>query len=200
MEDLKQIIAHNLSGLRRSASMTQIDLAERLHYSDKAVSKWERGESIPDVTVLKQIADYFDVSVDYLLTESHDEYNKQREKRRKVMSRNKSIITLLAECLVWLLATYIFLQVLVLSGGRFPAWLMFIYALPVSSIVLLVLNSVWGNRRFNYVIISILIWVLLLSIHLSFLSLMSYNIGLIYVLGVPAQIIILLWSGLRRVH
>ena len=69
MEELKTVIAKNISELRRSAMMTQLDLAERLNYSDKAVSKWERAESVPDISVLKAIADIFGVSVDYLLRE-----------------------------------------------------------------------------------------------------------------------------------
>ena len=59
MEDIKPIIAKNITALRQGAKLTQIELAERLNYSDKAVSKWERAESIPDITVLKTIADMF---------------------------------------------------------------------------------------------------------------------------------------------
>ena len=55
MEDLKQIFAENLSALRKKKGWTQMELAERLHYSDKAVSKWERGESLPDVVILKPV-------------------------------------------------------------------------------------------------------------------------------------------------
>lgn len=71
MEDLKRIIADNIAELRKAVPLTQAELAEKLNYSDKAVSKWERGESIPDVIVLKQIAGIFGVSVDYLLEEVH---------------------------------------------------------------------------------------------------------------------------------
>ena len=65
MEDLKLIIAKNISTLRKAAAMTQFELAEKLNYSDKAVSKWERGESLPDVSVLKAIADIFSVDKDF---------------------------------------------------------------------------------------------------------------------------------------
>ena len=57
MEDLKPVIAKNITALRQQARMTQSELAERLNYSDKAISKWERAESMPDVAVLKTIAD-----------------------------------------------------------------------------------------------------------------------------------------------
>ena len=64
--DTKSIIANNIIELRKSKKWTQIELAEKLNYSDKAISKWERAESLPDVTVLQQIAALFSVSVDYL--------------------------------------------------------------------------------------------------------------------------------------
>ena len=52
MEDIRSIIANNLVILRRKKEMTQTELAEMLNNSDKAVSKWERGESVPDISVL----------------------------------------------------------------------------------------------------------------------------------------------------
>ena len=73
MQDLRLIISQNIVSLRRKSGLTQIELAEKLSYSDKAVSKWERGESTPDITVLKAIADIFSVTVDYLISENHPE-------------------------------------------------------------------------------------------------------------------------------
>ena len=73
MEDLKKIIARNIVDLRRANNMTQLELAEKLNYTDKAVSKWERGESLPDISVLKTIADLFGVKIDYLVTVDHVE-------------------------------------------------------------------------------------------------------------------------------
>ena len=69
MNDLKRIIANNITNLRKSKNLTQLEFAKELNYSDKAISKWERAESIPDVVVLKQIADFFGVTIDYLLNE-----------------------------------------------------------------------------------------------------------------------------------
>ena len=72
MENLKLIIAKNITELRRAASMTQLDLAQKLNYSDKAVSKWERAESVPDISVLKSVAELFGVTVDHLITDHDD--------------------------------------------------------------------------------------------------------------------------------
>ena len=71
LEDIKRVIADNIALLRKGSGMTQIELAEKLNYSDKAISKWERGESVPDISVLKQIADMYGVTVDYLITPGH---------------------------------------------------------------------------------------------------------------------------------
>ena len=71
MKDMRLIIANNIQSLRIRSGLTQLGLAEILNYSDKAISKWERAEALPDVTVLKRLADYFGVSVDYLLEEEH---------------------------------------------------------------------------------------------------------------------------------
>ncbi|MDD6251820.1 MAG: helix-turn-helix transcriptional regulator, partial [Oscillospiraceae bacterium] len=67
MENIKAIVAKNITQLRLAKGMTQLELAEILNYSDKAVSKWERGDSIPDITVLTKIADMFGVTLDYLV-------------------------------------------------------------------------------------------------------------------------------------
>ena len=192
MEDLKHIIAHNLSELRRSASMTQIDLAERLHYSDKAVSKWERGESIPDVGVLKEIADLFGVTVDYLLTEEH---TAPREDVPAGRQHRRAVVTLLSVALVWLIATVVFVILGMVLPGLRGEWLAFVYAVPVSAIVLLVFNSLWGRRRRNYGIVSVLVWGLLLS---AFLTYPCGMMWMIFLLGIPAQIIIWLWSRLGK--
>ena len=195
MEDPKEIIARNIVDLRRKNGMTQLELAEKLNYTDKAVSKWERGESIPDVAVLKTIADLFGVTVDYLLTAEHKTTVPVLSRLESTL-RSHRVITGLYILLVALLATLIFVILDLLPGERGGAWLSFIWAVPVGSIVWLVFNSIWFNRHLNYLIISILVWSTLTATHITALF-FGVNIWLIYVLGVPGQAIILLWSKMR---
>ena len=195
MQDLREVIAKNICELRLGRGMTQAGLAELLNYSDKAISKWERAESVPDVAVLKQIADLFSVSVDYLLTEEH-EINPEELIGRETKKR-RFIVSALAAMLVWLIATYAFIQINIsLPEARFPAWLTFIYAIPISSVVILVFNSIWGRRRLNYLIITVMVWSLILSVYLTVLTLGGGNLWMMFFLGIPAEIIIVLWSGL----
>ena len=192
MNDVKAVIAGNIAALRQGAGMTQLEFAEKLNYSDKAISKWERGESIPDVTVLLQIAELFGVTLNYLVEEVHPaEAQKKRNKRI-----NRGFITGIAILLVWLIATFCFMMVDFSTGGVDFQWLAFVYAVPVSMIVWLVCNSVWFNQRRNYLIISLLMWSVLATVYLTFIP-SGRNLWLIFCLGVPGQIAVVFWSRLK---
>ena len=197
MEDIKLVIAENISALRRETGMTQAELAERINYSDKAISKWERGESVPDISVLKEIADIFDVSVDYLISSEHvSEAAKPAVNDRRRLIKRISI-TAISIVLVWLVAMLAFVVVDIAIPGLRAHWLSFVYAIPASMIVWLVFNSIWFNRRRNFLIVSLLMWASLLSLTMTLMPL-TLDIWKILVLGIPGQAIILLWSKLRR--
>ncbi len=204
MGDLKQIIAKNISELRKLNKMTQLELAERLNYSDKAVSKWERGESIPDIAVLIEIANIFSVSLDYLVKEDHekcepmnDDECKLKEATQKVLINNRKAVTGIGIQMVWLIAIIVFIPIALFVPSENAKWLPFLYAVPVSAIVWLVFNSIWFNKRRNYFIISVLMWSVLASIHLTVLM-FGGQFHLIYLLGLPGQLIIILWSVINK--
>ena len=202
-DNLKAVIAANIADLRRAHNMTQLDLAEKLNYTDKAISKWERGESIPDVLVLKNIADLFEVSVDYLLEADHPapvvEQEKAREAAQKQQSvRTRGFVTGMSILLVWLVATVLFMIANMAHPNTIAHGLIFVYAVPASMILWLVLNSIWFNRRRNYLIISLLTWSVLISVFLTVLIAADYNAWLIFLLGIPGQAIIVMWSRLKQ--
>ena len=194
MKDRKAIISKNITELRQKSGMTQLELAERLNYSDKAVSKWERGESLPDITVLLEIAKLYQVSLDYLVEEDHSAPKKQ--KRESGHRYNRGFITGISVLLVWFIAMLSFVLVSLIAPEEQFQWLAFLAAVPVSCIVWLVFNSAWFDVRVNYLIVSLLMWSGLATLHISFLAL-GINIWLIYLLGIPGQIIILMWSGIK---
>lgn len=196
MQALKDVIAANIVLLRRDANMTQLELAEKLNYSDKAVSKWERGESIPDITVLKQIADLFQVSLDFLVQEEHPVKHEGKQTLRQRI-RNHGFITGICVLLVWLIATLVFVILDISMRNPTRHWLSFIYAVPVSMIVWLVFNSIWFKPHRNFLIVSLLMWSILISLYLSFIV-FSMNLWLLFAVGLPGQLIILLWSRVRR--
>ena len=193
MNDLKQIIASNISKLRKQKKLTQLEFAKALNYSDKAISKWERAESIPDVIILKQIADLFGVTVDYIINE-HTENEKilviENEKKSKI---NKISLTLLSTCPIWIIATIVFTFVLIFTDKFL--WQAFIVGIPLSILIFLIFNSIWGNKRNNYFIISCFVWSVLLCFYLC---LLKFNVWQLFILGIPAQIAIILWSTLKK--
>lgn len=196
MKDIKSIVAKNITELRLLNNMTQLELAERLHYSDKTVSKWERGESTPDIAVLVDIADVFGVSLDYLVQREPTE-EKAKEKKQAEAKYNHHVITYLSESAVWLVAILAFIITSLVARDASFQWLYFVYALPVVVILRLIFNSVWFNPRNNYWIISVLLWSLLAAIQITFWF-CHIDIRLIYLLGVAGEIVIVLWSFLKK--
>ena len=204
-DSLKSIIAANISDLRKKSGMTQQDLAARLNYTDKAISKWERGESIPDVLVLKQIADMHGVTVDYLLTDVHEEQEpiaveepvEEALKKRQSL-RTRGFVTGMSVLLVWIAALVLFIVFDTASLDYRSNWVVFACAVPASFIVWLVMNSIWFNRRRNYLIISLLMWSILALIYIPILLFANRNLWLIFLLGIPGQAIIIMWSRLKQ--
>lgn len=202
-EKLKSQLGANIAAYRKRAGLTQLGLAEKLNYSDKAVSKWERGESMPDVLTLVQLADLFDITVNDLLVdpdalpeqpnvvERAVDIAVQKTLKRKA---DKKIILLLCTVLVWFIALLTFV---VVSSVDLPySWLAFVYAVPVNAIVALSLNSAWHDFRKNKLFVSGIVWGGLLSIYLSLLIFADLNIWKIFLLGIPGQAAVLLWGRL----
>lgn len=209
-EVLRSVIAANISELRKRHSMTQQDLAARLNYTDKAISKWERGESVPDIVVLKQIADMFGVTVDYLLCETHEETALPEDKsdeqeaaaeesaKRQQSLRTRGFVTGMSVLLVWMTASVLFIIFDTAKIDTRSNWIVFTCAVPASFIVWLVLNSIWFNRRRNYLIISLLMWSVLI---LAFITVYIFSrrfLWLLFLLGIPGQAIIIMWSRLKK--
>lgn len=196
MEDVKETVAKNITELRLLNNMTQMDLAEKLNYSNKTISKWERAESSPDIAALVEIAKIFGVSLDYLAgIENIDE--KIKENKHNEVRYNRRAITYISESVVWVIAIFAFIITSLVTKKATFQWLYFVYALPITLIIKLVFNSIWFNPRRNYYIVSALIWSILATIHITFMY-FGINVALIYLLGVAGQIVIILWSFIKK--
>lgn len=204
-EKLRKQLGANIVSYRKHYRMTQATLAENLNYSDKAVSKWERGESVPDVQTLVQIAELFEISVNDLLVDPN-ELPENLSTMERVMGKavektlkrkpDKRIILRLSSVLVWFVALLLFV---VLSSLDIPkSWVAFFYAIPVDAIVMLSLRSAWRDFRWNQFLISTVMWGGLLSIYVSLLVFFNFNIWKLFLLGIPGQAAVFLWFRLYR--
>ena len=198
VQEIKWIIAKNIQKLRQEKGMTQLELAEKLNYSDKSISKWERGESLPDIIVLKNLADLFEVPLDYLVEEEHNEkfVRISKEEVNDKIKRNYYIITATSIFIVGIIATLIFVILVMIFPNTYYPWLCYAYAIPAGLIVWLVFNSLWFNPRSNYMIVSCLVWSVLTALYLTFL-LLGFNIWPMFLMGIPAQIVIWMWSKMH---
>lgn len=204
-EKLRSQLGANIASYRKRARMTQAALAEKINFSDKAVSKWERGESIPDLPTIVQLAEVFDITVNDLLVDP-DALPENTGKVEQIMSKavektlkrkaNKKVILGLSSILVWFVALLCYVVFSSLKMAN--SWLAFIYAVPVDCIVCLSLRSAWRDFRWNQTLVSGIMWGGLASIFASLLVWAHINVWKLFLLGIPGQIAIFLWFRLFR--
>lgn len=193
--DIKENFAANLIKYRKAAEITQAELAEKINYSDKAVSKWERAESIPDLSVVKSIADLFGVTVDALIAEN----TPAKPKFPRNASKRRAVIYLIATGAVWLIAIccFVFLDVIFPAVKNvWPTWLAIIYAIPITSIVMFIFTSVWKSKILNTIFTSLFVWSFILAVYLSLLKMLPAppkTLWEIFLIGIPLQALIIFY-------
>lgn len=192
METLEQIVSENMIALRKKRMWTQAELAEKLHYSDKSVSKWERGEALPDLKVLKAMADLYGVTVDYFLTENAFDEPERYISEKSRLGYQIWVIAL-AICLIFLTATVIFAYISI--NGHRTVWQVFVWAVPISLLAVTYFDRRWFHGRCTLITASAFCWTLATAIFLQWLPL---NLWMLYIVCVPAQICLILLSLIRR--
>ncbi|MDE5722502.1 MAG: helix-turn-helix domain-containing protein [Clostridia bacterium] len=198
MDELKETIANNLVQLRTHAKLTQLQLAEMLNYSDKAVSKWERGEAIPDLRVLIQLADIYHITVDDII--SPPSARKKPVRPKMNTGKKRLLISLLSAGLVWFIATGIFMIFYFIPATAKNAWLTFVVAPFITAIPLTVFSVRWGNWITNIAACSLIIWTAAVIFHIFVITYTEfYKIYFIYIVAGVFQILIVLWFTLRKI-
>ncbi len=182
MNELNLVIANNLIRLRKQNNLTQLQLANQLNYSDKAISKWEKGTCVPSVEVLMKVASFYGVRIEDILYENRE--TKPKSERVKL----RVTLSLLSCVFVWLIATIIFVILFYIKGIE-NTWLCFIIPIPITFLILLIFSVCWKQILLCGIFASFLVWTTILAISLVF---QSYNIWLVYIIGLPLQILTIL--------
>ena len=192
LSELKLVTASNLIKLRTGAGLTQAELGAALNYSDKTISKWERGEAIPDAYVLTQIAEIFGVTVDDLLS-SHDKWEPAPE-TDGVPEKSYSVSMILAVAVlgVWTLALTAFVALWLVGVIR---WQIFAAALPVSVLTYLVLICVFGRKRHLKYVIALFVLSVFVAVYLLFVDANPWQIFLVCAL---AEVLVFLSCNIRK--
>ena len=180
MEELRKIVGNNLADLRKRKGLTQLELAEKFNYTDRAVSKWENGDTLPDLEVLYQLCEFYGVTLDYLTHEDNVAFIK--DDREELSLASKISIVALSVSFLWFLATAVFV-------------IAFVWAVPASCLFIVFFNRRYFHKRIVFfILMSLFIWSLIASIYLSFLSM---NIWPIFIIGAPAQASLFFWLNIK---
>lgn len=185
---LKERIAENLKYYRKSKKLTQYQLAEKLNYSDKSISKWERGEAIPDVLILAKLAAFYNITINDFLGKS------PRKTVAKIQKKN-IIKTLIWFTVVWVVSFILFIIFNIIDLQGFRNWMVFIYAIPISFLVAYILLEIWGTKLLRLITVTVILWTLIVSIINTF---PSSELSFLYITAIPIQILIILWTMLRK--
>lgn len=186
--EFKMVVAANLTMYRKASGLTQLELAEKLNYSDKAISKWERGESLPDLYVLHTIANMFGITLNDLVTPA-------TKPVQNINKLNKIVILMLSIVLTWLVAIVVFALLKIFEVEM--VWMPFIYAIPVSSIVTIVFSKLWKYRKLLFVSISLLYYTIPLTVCMQIRW--QYNMYVLFFVAIPLQVLTILWF-VRKKH
>lgn len=193
MEDIKKNISVNLALLRKSRKITQQKLAADINYSDKAVSRWEVGDSLPDIGVLLELCEYYGVDFEWLI-HSHEEAPKP-----KVSDGGTGIriaIILLAAAFVFTVATIVFIYARVFRDEN--AWMAFIWAVPISLLFAVWFCRKWWGGLWTCILLSAEMWSVITALYLHFLHADNIYIWPLFLLGVPGQLILILLQYIKQ--
>ncbi|MBQ8309003.1 MAG: helix-turn-helix transcriptional regulator [Clostridia bacterium] len=206
MENTREInekIAKNLTYYRKNAGLTQAELAEKINYSDKSVSKWESAGGVPDIYILLELAKLYGVTLNDLVGDEPTPMPQStREKKKRTGSR--LLIMLLSSGIVWLAATCIFVlaQLVNPSGAN---WLAFLYAVLANAIVMIVYTGIWKYRLLNFFSVSALVWVAITCVYCTMRELaiffgFAYDaLWCLFLIGIPLQVLEIFWVFFRSV-
>ncbi len=190
---IRTVLAEKLTAYRKRAGMTQAELAEKLNYSDKSISKWERGDGMPDLLVLCKLADLYDVPLDAFLREGPLVRSQAEQKSRHI------VITLISIGLVFFVAAIGFFVCYLAKVN--VGWLAFVYAVPVSMIVLVVFSHLWSSLLWQALSVTGLVWTLCGAIYVSFVVIGGIkNVAMLFLLAGIFQVLVILWYVLMLIR
>ncbi|MBE5791051.1 MAG: helix-turn-helix transcriptional regulator [Clostridiales bacterium] len=187
----KEILAANLSRLRREKGLTQAELGEKINYSDKSVSKWERGEGVPDLQVMITLSDLYGVSIDEMT--GRKEACEESPTIPHPKAADRTFLMLVTQSVIWLLAIVLFSAFLLFAKEMPKKWLVFIYAVPVAFLCTGMYFTVWKLYAWAYGAFSCVMWLACVAAQLT---LGASFAPMIYIIGAIVQLISVIVIGI----
>jgi transcriptional regulator with XRE-family HTH domain len=192
MKSVSEIVVSNLVKLRKKNGLTQIELSQKINYSDKAISRWENGEVIPSIDVLEKLADIYQVNITYFFEEHLEEYELKIEER-KFNLRLCIMFSLIL--IVWTVAVLTF--VTIHRFFKVYNFKVLIWALPITMFVIRWCCRYYFNNKFYLITSSFGCWLTIIAIYLQFIHL---NLWPVFIFGVPVQLTIILFNFFNKIN
>lgn len=197
MDSKREVIAKNIAYLRKENGLSQYDLGEKLDFSDKTVSKWERAESMPDVDSLYALSELFGVTVDYF-------FHEDSKDTRRYLKEPKSLFTRRLLILILFCTAVLFISLIIFLYGyirdweiKNKMWIAFVWSAPVYSIITAIFFHKLRMWLGEMISLSLLLWTLLTSIYLTLL-LVGQEFWMLFLIGIPIQAAIILALFIRQ--
>ena len=201
MKSLNEIVGENLTFLRKKTGFTQLELGEKFNYSDKTVSKWEQGSVLPSVDVLKEIADFYGVSVDYILSEHNTEKEFKSVIKQTPNFTKKALLVALVITFIFTIGVVIYfaqyLKLKTFDPQLNRWWITFLWCVPISFAVLYLAS----RHIFRYLLNSLIfsscfVWTTLISAYITWMNKGPY--WFLFFIGIPLQVALIIIYNLRK--
>ena len=198
MKTLKEIVGANLTELRKREGLTQLELADKFNYSDKSISKWEKGDTLPDLETLNELCKFYGVSLDYLVTDGKKIDKKQFIKSKYRYNPNAIAITCILSSIIWFVATIIYVYLML--QNKINYWMVFVWSVPTTCLFLQICNfKYFSNKLFSLITMSIFCWTLITAIFLQCFLYVPTIVWPLYILGIPLESTLVLWFTLKKI-
>ncbi len=194
MKDVKSVVAENLTQLRKAHGLTQAQLAEKFNYSDKAICRWEHGDTLPDINTLCALADFYGVTMNDLVDAGFEVL--EADKEAKTIFKYRMLISAMLLAAVWLFTVVAFITTIAFGKSY---WIVFVWAVPTSCFALM---RFWRGQAVHSMIkiitYSIFVWSIITAMFLHFLIIDGVNAWMLYLIGIPLEMIIIFWQQIKK--
>ncbi len=190
MNDIRDIVSKNLIKLRKQNNLTQVDLSNKINYSDNAISRWEKGEVLPSLETLQTLSLIYNVPLTYFIEEHEDEQTKLYNSKKRSLSfaiMSSAILSVLSICALLFLLLHNY------TGNYY--YNCFVWAAPIIAFIVKRTIKICYKDKLSLLTSSICSWTTITAVYFQWFSL---NIWPIFLIGMPVQITLILVDASKR--
>ena len=190
MKDIREIVCVNLIKIRKQHNLTQVELSNKINYSDNAISRWEKGDVLPSLEILQTLASFYGVDISYFIEEHPDEQTKILNSKKRVLYWGILSCAVLA---VWTICALSFLIIYNNTGKYY--YMAFVWGVPVTAFIVRTIVKYYFKNKLSLLTNSICVWTILAAIYFEWFEL---NLWQVFLIGMPIQIMLILITVLKR--